>query len=385
MIVCDFDDSMRVGGRSAHIGAAPGTGEPRRVDHQVLFRREGTYAAFPLAEVLADGRLAVAWLMNDRGVRDHYGVYEWRVNVSADEGRSWQPCDGVDPAVPFTWPGSSPRERYDRYAGATDGGALVAAGAVGWEALPAGRRAEAAGAGLRADPHPSGDPEQIMVTGRRLFTQCSADGGRSWRRLEWVLPPREGMHGFPRTTTLADGTILAPLYESDRGAGTRGRNALLRSTDGGRSWRYLLVGEGPPFGNESAFVETRPGQVLVLIRLAEPGFLIACWSDDAGASWSLPVQTEMWGYPPHLLKLRDGRVLCSVGVRRAPLGVQAFISEDGIRWDTAHPAMLRTDGETRDLGYPVSVQLADGSIFTVYYLTLGGVTHIAASRWELPW
>ena len=41
----------------------------------------------------------------------------------------------------------------------------------------------------------------------------------------------------------------------------------------------------------------------------------------------------------------------------------------------AHPAVLRADGETRDLGYPVSVQLDDASIFTVYYHTAGGVTH----------
>jgi sialidase-1 len=130
---------------------------------------------------------------------------------------------------------------------------------------------------------------------------------------------------------------------------------------------------------------SQPGHVLALFRLAEPGFLIACWSEDAGASWSLPVQTAVWGYPPHLLRLRDGRLLCSVGVRREPLGVQAFISEDGTSWDTAHPALLRGDGETRDLGYPVSVQLDDGCIFTVYYTTIGGVTHVAASRWELPW
>ena len=54
-------------------------------------------------------------------MRDHYGLYEWRVQVSADEGGTWTAAEGVDPAVPFTWPGSSPRERYDRYAGAAPG------------------------------------------------------------------------------------------------------------------------------------------------------------------------------------------------------------------------------------------------------------------------
>jgi hypothetical protein len=358
---------------------------PRQVEEQVLFRRQGAYAAFPLLERLAGGRLAVAWLMNGRGVRDHYGLYEWRVQVSGDDGRTWSAADSVDPAVPFTWPGSSPRERYDRYAGAGAGGRLVVAGAVGWEAWPAARAAEAAAAGLRYETHPAGDPGRIVVPGHKLFTLCSTDGGRDWQRREWSLPPGQSLLGFPRATVLADGTILAPLYEASKSEATRGRNALLRSTDGGLTWHSLLVGEGAPFGNESALVETRPGHVLALVRLAEPGCLIACWSEDAGASWSLPVQTGMWGYPPHLLRLRDGRLLCSVGVRREPLGVQAYLSEDGTTWDTAHPALLRADGETRDLGYPVSVQLDDGSIFTVYYMTVGGVTHIAASRWELPW
>ena len=78
-------------------------------------------------------------------------------------------------------------------------------------------------------------------------------------------------------------------------------------------------------------------------------------------------------------------LLCSVGIRRPPFGVQAYVGQDGSAWDAARPALLRADGETRDLGYPVSLQLGDGSIYTVYYLTTGGVTHVAASRWELPW
>ena len=371
-----------------HPGPGPSNAaplEPRHAEQHVLFRRQGTYAAFPLLERTADGRLATAWLMNDQGVHDHYGLYEWRVQVSADEGGTWAASEGVDPAVPFTWPGSSPRERYDRYAGAAAGGRLVVAGAVGWEAWPAQRQAEAAAAGRRWEPHPSSDPDQIVVAGHKLFTQCSSDGARTWQRREWTLPPGQSLLGFPRPTVLADGTVLAPLYEYPRGDATHGRNALLRSTDGGHTWSYLLVGEWPPFGNESALIETRPGHVLALIRLAEPGYLIACWSEDAGASWSLPVQTGMWGFPPHLLRLRDGRLLCSVGVRRAPFGVQAYIGEDGSAWDAAHPALLRADGESRDLGYPISLQLGDGSIYTVYYMTTGGVTHVAASRWELPW
>jgi hypothetical protein len=148
------------------------------------------------------------------------------------------------------------------------------------------------------------------------------------------------------------------------------------------------------WGDEVALVETAPGRVLALLRQNRPGYLLQCWSDDGGRTWSQPLRTPIWGYPPHLLRLRDGRVLCTYGHRREPLGVQAVVSTDGGQsWDVDHRAVLRADGETRrrgdresrDLGYPVSVELRDGSIYTAYYLTLDGVTHVAATRWELPW
>ena len=37
-------------------------------------------------------------------------------------------------------------------------------------------------------------------------------------------------------------------------------------------------------------------------------------------------------------------------------------------WDLQHEIVLRADGENTDLGYPSSLQLADGRIMTFYYL-----------------
>jgi predicted neuraminidase len=195
------------------------------------------------------------------------------------------------------------------------------------------------------------------------------------------------LNGFPRWTILADGTILAPLYDcGDDIEDARTRVLVYRSTDHGEHWQLRLVGSGAGVGDEAALVETEPGRVLCLIRQAPPGSLLESWSDDGGRTWSQAVRTEIWGYPPHLLKLRDGRILCSYGHRRPPLGVQAVISDDGGRsWNLAHRAVLRDDGETSDLGYPLSAQLPDGTIFTVYYITTGGVTHVATTRWQLPW
>ena len=101
-------------------------------------------------------------------------------------------------------------------------------------------------------------------------------------------------------------------------------------------------------------------------------------------TWSEALRTAIWGYPVDLTKLRDGRILCSFGYRRDPKGIRAVLSSDGgVTWDTDNTYVLRDDG-VGDLGYPGSVQLPDGSILTVYYITLAdGVTHSAATRWEL--
>ena len=99
-----------------------------------------------------------------------------------------------------------------------------------------------------------------------------------------------------------------------------------------------------------------------------PGnFLWVSWSDDEGATWSEAVPTGLWGYPPHLLVLSDGRVLCSYGYRRAPYGERACVSEDGVHWDPANEVVLRSDADSSDLGYPASLELEPGRILTVYY------------------
>jgi hypothetical protein len=147
-----------------------------------------------------------------------------------------------------------------------------------------------------------------------------------------------------------------------------------------------MLGE---MGNEMTFVEVTPGRVLAHLRSGgarASGYLLESWSDDGGQTWSVPLQTWIWGYPAHLLRLRDGRLLCSYGYRREPMGVRACLSEDGGQtWDVEHEIVLRDDGKPGgDIGYPMSVELPDTSILTVYYITVeDGITHVAATKWRV--
>src|SRR5437588_263345 len=109
-------------------------------------------------------------------------------------------------------------------------------------------------------------------------------------------------------------------------------------------------------------------RLLLLIREETTGFLHQSESDDGGDTWTAPRPTPMWGSPPHVLALGDGRLLCVYGHRRPPYGIRGRISEDGGRtWDARGELILRDDLPNRNLGYPSSVLVEPGRVFTAYY------------------
>jgi hypothetical protein len=108
-------------------------------------------------------------------------------------------------------------------------------------------------------------------------------------------------------------------------------------------------------------------------------------SADGGRTWSAPRQTPLHGLPPHLLRLNDGALLATYARRWAAYGVYACISRDGGEtWDPGREVRLSSapDG---DLGYPASIQLADGSIWTVFYQVHhpGEKTCLMGTHWRV--
>ena len=96
--------------------------------------------------------------------------------------------------------------------------------------------------------------------------------------------------------------------------------------------------------------------------------------------------TEMQGYPPHLIKLRGGRLLTVYGRRLGPgFGEYACLSDDhGRTWDVANEIKL-AGHFNGDLGYPASVQLPDDTILTIYYQAekQGEQTCLMATKWRV--
>jgi hypothetical protein len=391
------------------------------MEHSIIYRQDGAYAAFPILDELGDDRLSVGFSLSH--ARDHACIGEWTVLVSDDGGRSWAGTD--DPTLPQNWPGDTPREKSDRFAAIMSDGSYLCAGTTGWETWSEDRADEARSLGLRVLPH-RWEKGAIIVSANRLFVQRSKDQGRTWDRREWAAPGFESLIAFSRATQLADGTALVPVYGVDLQG--KALSYVWRSDGGSDAFRLLPIGPHASGvrTDETCFLEVSPGRVLAHSR-NETGYLSEMWSEDAGKTWSHPTLTEIWtpSSPPHLLKLTDGRILCSFGYRREPMGVRAVLSSDsGETWDIANTVVLRDDGGTpsgletpeevdlealrlsggayqaevarvvastmypkqrarADVGYAQSAQLSDGSIVTVYYITLSdGVTYSAATRWE---
>ena len=90
------------------------------------------------------------------------------------------------------------------------------------------------------------------------------------------------------------------------------------------------------------------------------------------------------GFPPHFLKLSGGSTLLVYGRRLPPLGIRAKISKDGGRtW--GEELVLHGNATRPDIGYPASVELKDGTIFTLWYEHFGDerLGSIAYAVWEI--
>ncbi|MDB2614421.1 glycoside hydrolase [Chlamydiales bacterium] len=94
-------------------------------------------------------------------------------------------------------------------------------------------------------------------------------------------------------------------------------------------------------------------------------YLFQSLSTDSGKTWTAPQRTNLWGLPPHLMRHSSGLLICSYGYRKWPFSVRAsWSSDNGVTWrgDT-----ILSSSYDNDLGYPSTIELKDGSLYTVYY------------------
>ena len=179
---------------------------------------------------------------------------------------------------------------------------------------------------------------------------------------------------------------------ASKSTGGEGRPFCARTVDGGKTWTFVgwIAPEPAGYTIMPSTVRTGPHALLSALRLREgdKSWIEAWWSSDDGHHWqlaSVPVPDTGEGNPAAMLKLADGRIAITYGVRAKPFGMRARLSnDDGHTWGPE--LTLRGDGGGRDLGYPRSVQRPDGKVVTVYYFNDDPqkTRYIAATIWTPP-
>ena len=252
------------------------------------------------------------------------------------------------------------------------------------------------------------DPEKAMILGmgsvlKHLtpeqtqmgsYVKMSNDYGFTWS--ERVRIPLTCPHG---PSIMSDGSLimLGKSLDDPEDINVPGRPIVAyKSTDDGKTWTHVGTVPKPDdlildMMHEPHVIELPNGRLLGAIRVhcrpVQPDFTVyTTFSDDGGHTWSMPQCIGVDGSPPHLMLHSSGAVICSYARRRGDgdRSERAVISYDGGEtWSEDY--MLNDNVPFNDLGYPSSVELSDGSIFTIYYQCYPGdnFCSILSTKWRL--
>lgn len=319
------------------------------VKHFTISALKGRHLAFPGVARLPDGKLAVVFREGEAHI-DPYGRI--CIAYSADGGQNW--------SAPVSIADTPSDERDPSIQTLPDGRVLVTHG--GWNSWMSIDTLAA---------HYAGETAYIRSQGPENFGGSyylfSDDSGQTWGRP--IRIPAFSPHG----PAVKDGWFYQPTLGNDNG---KRQVYMYRGSLDGQTWERIgLVGESDggnpavkPVYEEPHTALLPDGTLVTAIRVPSDGYMRISHSSDDGKTWTEPVKTPVRGYPQHLLVLKDGRLLATYGYRYQPMGVRACLSSDGGKtWDIDHELILQNNGLHGDLGYPVSIELDDGKVMTVYY------------------
>ena len=335
---------------------------------------EEPYGGWPTVARRANGELWVSW----SGGRDGHicPMGQVRAMTSRDDGVTW----------------TYPRVLLDSPIDDRDSGAMVTA--KGTLLITTFTSLAYEERGLLAKQTPERQVRWQAAQNRLTPAERQAELG------EWVIRSTDGGLNFSaRIPTvvnsphgplqLKDGRIL---YVGKQLWTKEHRIGAAESKDDGLTWTWLSEIPGRP-GDDVArsyhelhAVETDDGRIVAQIRhegKVDTNWTLQTESADGGKTWTIP-RPITFGIPSQLLKLRDGRLLMTYGHRRPPFGNQARLSTDhGRTW--GEPMIVSGDGAAGDLGYPSTVELADGTLLTVWYENMKdlGKAVLRQTKWKV--
>ncbi len=224
------------------------------------------------------------------------------------------------------------------------------------------------------------------------YVILSDDYGKTWGEI--IRVPVTAPHG---PTLMQDGETLIYIGAVKNAAAAGfpfdGNKALyiITSKDGGRTWTAFdkVDREGGWPYSEPHIIQLKDGSFLAASRV-EGYFDIYTYISRSldGHNWTpiAPIHAGQKGAPPHLLQLSNGAVLLSYGYRAGNCGSRYRISYDGgVTWSEEMILEIAHNPDNADLGYPSTVELDDGSLFTIYYqyYDQDRVASVLYTRWWL--
>lgn len=319
--------------------------------HITVLKKPGEHFAFPGAARLTNGDLIVV-CRHGKEHQDPSGRIV--LTRSKDDGKTWS-----DPECIYDSPDD---DRDPAILELPDGRILVSFyTSRGWAELEALRQR------YQEQYKLLGEIKAKSSLGPHII--FSGDNGQTWSSpiRQPCFSPHGPIRGPDRTLFWFRGK-----HEDDRFC-----YYLTQSHDFGKSWiecGSIAFCDRPgediskTVFREPAGVRLADGRWVVAMGLKYGGHIHQCVSHDGGQEWTAPSALQMRGKPPHLLALKDGRLLMAYGHRVFPFGIRVCLSQErGDTWDVQNEIVLRYEGADTDLGYPVSLQLDDGRVFVVYY------------------
>ena len=226
----------------------------------------------------------------------------------------------------------------------------------------------------------------------------SSDDGRTWsdpRRLpEGILGPIKN-----KPVQLADGTIVAG--SSTEAVDTDAwRVHVERSTDLGKTWERVAVGDGGFNAIQPVILRHADGRLQLLCRSKEME-VPTSWSSDGGRTWSALAKSGLYAVNSgsDAMTLQDGRHVLVynyrdrpggspqnyrpellAGITNPPTGPRArwplvvSVSRDGVAWKQA---LTLEDAPLRHgYAYPAVIQTRDGKIHVTYTFDRRMIKHV---------
>jgi sialidase-1 len=309
-------------------------GDPYDLDNRFGFNHG------PSVVTLPDGRLLAAWFSGPYEASVHQVILG---SFSSDGGLNWTPARVIQD-VPRT-------SDFDP--------AFIADGPRTWFFFSAGRH--------NRYPFIRNEKKHVGPDSFNTFFRISDNGGQSWSEARLA-----GEKVFCRSNgiRLSSGELLVPIYRVPSSGG------VLKSSDGGATWRTLGQVTTETGGGEPAIAELSDGRVMMTLRTRD-GFLWTSFSRDRGETWSPPENTGMTAAASShsLLRRRNGELILVHNDSKPPARTNLTLRSsrnDGRSWGeplTVAEVTLPKESDLvwgKQVSYPSVTELADGALVVVW-------------------